>query len=123
MVSGRKKFVRCPRFLIPKKISRPAQRRPRADAQRNRGRVLEVAKEAFARSGEGTSLDDIAQQAGVVAATLHRHFPMRDALLEAVYRTEVERLAPVPDTISEGCTEAVTELVVKRQLRSNTRRN
>jgi AcrR family transcriptional regulator len=63
------------------------------DAQRNRERILEVAKDAFARSGAGTSLDDIAKQAGVGAGTLYRHFPTRDALLEAVYRTEVEKLA------------------------------
>jgi AcrR family transcriptional regulator len=63
------------------------------DAQRNRERILEVAKEAFARSGASTSLDDIAQHAGVGAGTLYRHFPTRDALLEAVYRTEVEKLA------------------------------
>ena len=63
------------------------------DAQRNRERILKVAKDAFARSGAGTSLDDIAKQAGVGAGTLYRHFPTRDALLEAVYRTEVEKLA------------------------------
>ena len=78
---------------MPKKRSQPAQRKPRMDAQRNRVRILEVAKEAFARSGAGTSLDDIAKQAGVGAGTLYRHFPTRDALLEAVYRTEVEKLA------------------------------
>jgi AcrR family transcriptional regulator len=78
---------------MPKKRSQPAQRKPRMDAQRNRERILEVAKDAFARSGAGTSLDDIAKQAGVGAGTLYRHFPTRDALLEAVYRTEVEKLA------------------------------
>ena len=78
---------------MPKKRSQPAQRKPRMDAQRNRERILEVAKDAFARSGAGTSLDDIAKQAGVGTGTLYRHFPTRDALLEAVYRTEVEKLA------------------------------
>jgi len=78
---------------MPKKRSQPAQRKPRMDAQRNRERILEVAKDAFARSGASTSLDDIAKQAGVGAGTLYRHFPTRDALLEAVYRTEVEKLA------------------------------
>ena len=68
-------------------------RKPRMDAQLNRERILEVAKEAFARSGASTSLDDIAKQAGVGAGTLYRHFPTRDTLLEAVYRTEVEKLA------------------------------
>ena len=78
---------------MPRKRSQPAQRKPRMDPQRNRERILEVAKDAFARSGAGTSLDDIAKQAGVGAGTLYRHFPTRDALLEAVYRTEVEKLA------------------------------
>ena len=52
-----------------------------------------MANEAFAQSGANASLDDIAKQAGVGAGTLYRHFPTRDALLEAVYRTEVESLA------------------------------
>jgi len=63
------------------------------DARRNRERILEVAKDAFARSGASTHLDDIAKQAGVGAGTLYRHFPTRDALVEAVYHTEVEKLA------------------------------
>jgi len=70
-----------------------APRRPRADAQQNRVRLLDVAKEAFTRSGANASLDDIAKEAGVGAGTLYRHFPTRDALIEAVYRTEVERAA------------------------------
>ena len=67
--------------------------KPRRDAQRNRGRILEVAKEAFTRSGANTSLDDIAKKAGVGPGTLYRHFPTREALLEAVYRSEMEKLA------------------------------
>src|SRR6516162_6476869 len=78
---------------MPAKPSPSAQRKPRADAQRNRERILEVAKEAFTRSGANTSLDEIAKEAGVGPGTLYRHFPTRDALLEAVYRTEVEKLA------------------------------
>jgi len=70
-----------------------APRKPRADAQQNRERILEVAKEAFTRSGANASLDDIAKEAEVGAGTLYRHFPTRDALIEAVYRTEVEKLA------------------------------
>jgi AcrR family transcriptional regulator len=54
---------------------------------------LEVAKEAFRRFGADTSLDDIAKQAGVGAGILYRPFPTRDALIEAVYRREVEKLA------------------------------
>jgi AcrR family transcriptional regulator len=75
------------------KRSQQVRRKPRADATQNRERILEAAKQAFARSGANASLDDIAKQAGVGAGTLYRHFPTRDALLEAVYRTEVERLA------------------------------
>jgi AcrR family transcriptional regulator len=78
---------------MTKKRSPSARRKPRADAQRNRERILEVAKAAFTRSGANTSLDDIAKRAGVGPGTLYRHFPTRDALLEAVYRTEVEKLA------------------------------
>ena len=65
----------------------------RVDAQRNRDRILEAAKEAFTRSGADTSLDDIAKQAGVGPGTLYRHFPTREELLVAVYRTEMEKLA------------------------------
>jgi AcrR family transcriptional regulator len=75
------------------KRSQSSPRRPRTDAQRNRERILEVAKEAFTRSGANARLDDIAKDAGVGAGTLYRHFPTRDALIEAVYRTEVEKLA------------------------------
>jgi AcrR family transcriptional regulator len=83
---------------MPEKPSQPARRKIRTDAQRNRERILEVAKEAFTRSGASTSLDDVAKQAGVGAGTLYRHFPTRDALLEAVYRTEVEKLAAAERT-------------------------
>ncbi len=76
-----------------KKRSQPAQRKPRTDALRNRERILEVAKGAFTRHGADASLDDIARHAGVGAGTLYRHFPTRDALIEAVYRSEVEKLA------------------------------
>jgi AcrR family transcriptional regulator len=78
---------------MAKTRSKPTQRRPRTDAQRNRERILEVAKEAFTRFGANASLDDIARQAGVGAGTLYRHFPTRDALIEAVYRSEVEKMA------------------------------
>ena len=73
--------------------SQAAQRKPRADAQRNRQRILEVAKLAFTRSGANASLDDIAQEAGVGPGTLYRHFPTREELLQAVYRSEMEKVA------------------------------
>jgi AcrR family transcriptional regulator len=70
----------------------PAVRKPRADAQRNRERILEVARLAFTRHGAEATLDDIARQAGIGPGTLYRHFPTRDALIEAVYRSDVEKL-------------------------------
>jgi AcrR family transcriptional regulator len=80
---------------MPKRNISPVQpaRKPRADAVRNRERILEVAREVFRRDGAAASLDDIARRSGVGNATLYRHFPTRDDLLEAVYRSEVEKLA------------------------------
>lgn len=78
---------------MTKKRTKAAARKPRADAQRNRERILEIAKQAFTQEGANVSLDEVAKQAGVGAGTLYRHFPTRDALLEAVYRSEVEKLA------------------------------
>jgi AcrR family transcriptional regulator len=86
---------------MAKKPSQPAVRKPRTDAQRNRERILEVAKEAFTLSGANASLDDIAKQAGVGPGTLYRHFPTREELIEAVYRTEVEKLAAAEQTFAE----------------------
>jgi len=86
---------------MPPKSTKPALRKPRVDAERNRVRILEVAKEAFTRSGANASLDDIAKQAHVGPGTLYRHFPSRDALLEAVYRIEVEKLAAAQRELAE----------------------
>ena len=79
---------------MPQKRATPpsATRKPRADAQRNRERILEVARHAFTRHGAEATLDDIARRAGIGPGTLYRHFPTRDALIEAVYRGEVEKL-------------------------------
>lgn len=68
-------------------------RKPRADAQRNRERLIEAAKAAFADKGPDASLEEIARRAGVGIGTLYRHFPTRDAILEAVYRREFDQLA------------------------------
>jgi AcrR family transcriptional regulator len=87
--------------MARKQLRPAAVRKPRTDAQRNRQRILDVAKEAFTRSGANTSLDDIAKQAGVGPGTLYRHFPARDALLEAVYRSEVEKLAAAEKQFAE----------------------
>ena len=64
----------------------------RADARRNYDKVLAAAREAFAEGGESTSLEEIARRAGVGIGTLYRHFPSRQALLEALYVDEVEEV-------------------------------
>jgi AcrR family transcriptional regulator len=64
----------------------------RADAQRNRARLLVAATESFAEEGQDVALEEIAGRAGVGIGTLYRHFPNRDALVEAAYRHEVEAL-------------------------------
>src|SRR4030081_117731 len=87
---------------MPTRTQKIAARKPRTDAQRNSERILEVAKEAFTRSSANASLDDIAKEAGVGAGTLYRPFPPRDALIEAVYRTEVEKLAAAEKKFSES---------------------
>jgi AcrR family transcriptional regulator len=86
-------YLRLQLSCMPTKNQRILPRKPRTDAQLNRERILEVAKEAFTRIGANASLDDIANRAKVGPGTLYRHFPTRDALIEAVYRTEVEKLA------------------------------
>jgi AcrR family transcriptional regulator len=64
----------------------------RADARRNYDKVVVAAREAFTEGGAETSLEEIARRAGVGIGTLYRNFPNRQALLEAVYVKEVERL-------------------------------
>ena len=86
---------------MPSKRLKSATRKPRADAQRNRERILAVAKAAFARMGADATLDDIAKQSGVGPGTLYRHFPTREALLEAVYRAEVEKLAAAEQELAQ----------------------
>ena len=76
-------------------------RKPRADAQRNRERILEVAKQEFTRSGANASLEEIAKKAGVGPGTLYRHFPTREELLVAVYRSEMEKLAAAERTFAD----------------------
>ena len=77
-------------------------RKPRADAQRNCDRILEVVKQEFTRVGANASLEDIAKKAGVGPATLHRHSPTREDLLVAVYRSEVEKLAAAERTLADS---------------------
>ncbi|MCW2571573.1 MAG: TetR/AcrR family transcriptional regulator [Frankiales bacterium] len=74
-------------------------RAQRADACRNHDRLLEVASEAFATWGVEASLEKIAKSAGVGIGTLYRHFPTRDALVEAVYRHNVDLLCAGADEL------------------------
>jgi AcrR family transcriptional regulator len=76
-----------------KKPSPSPARKVRADAQRNREHILDIAKQVFTREGAVANFDDIARKAGIGSGTLYRHFANRDALIEAVYRSEVEKLA------------------------------
>jgi AcrR family transcriptional regulator len=73
-------------------VARKTVRKPRADAQRNRERILEVARQTFTRRGAEASMDEIAKLAKIGPGTLYRHFPSRDDLLAAVYISEVEKL-------------------------------
>jgi AcrR family transcriptional regulator len=74
----------------------------RADARRNYEKVIAAAREAFAEGGEATSLEEIARRAGVGIGTLYRHFPSRQALLEAVYVTEVEEVTRSAERLDGG---------------------
>lgn len=89
-------------FLMATKAHEFTDRKPRADAQRNRQRILEVAKQEFTRSGANASLEDIAKKAGVGPGTLYRHFPTREELLVAVYRSEMEKLAAAERTLADS---------------------
>jgi AcrR family transcriptional regulator len=86
---------------MAQKNAQQIERKPRADALQNRKRILEVAKKAFKKSGGNASLDDIAKQAGVGPGTLYRHFPTREDLLLAVFRTEAEELAAAGQKFAE----------------------
>jgi AcrR family transcriptional regulator len=74
-------------------------RKPRADAVRNRERVLVAAKEVFSKGGADASLETVAQRAGVGIGTLYRHFPTREALYEAVYQHEVRQLVELAEQL------------------------
>jgi AcrR family transcriptional regulator len=76
-------------------------RKPRADAARNRERVLEAAKVVFSAGGPEASLEAVARTAGVGIGTLYRHFPTREALFEAVYRREVQQLADLAEKLKQ----------------------
>lgn len=88
----------------------------RADAQRNRARVLESAKTVFSAGGADASLEAVAQHAGVGIGTLYRHFPTREDLFVAVYRNEVEQLSALAQRLAQ---EAATTEALRQWLRAS----
>jgi AcrR family transcriptional regulator len=84
--------------------AQPGEQRPlRADAQRNYQRLVSAASAAFTEHGaDDASLEEIARRAGVGIGTLYRHFPNRQALLEAVYRDQVDVLSDRAERLSES---------------------
>src|SRR6202171_4474938 len=104
------------RLDVGMRQSTESTRKPRADAVRNRERVLEAAKAVFSAGGAEASLEAVARAADVGIGTLYRHFPTREALFEAVYRREVEQLSELADEVKNepGPVEAL-----RRWLRSN----
>ena len=106
-------------------------RSPRVDAQRNRERLLTTALKLFTSSKEDVTLSAVAERAGVGIGTLYRHFPTRDALVEAVYRHEVERLSdaapallkemPAEKALEEWLTRYVGLVAAKRGLKEAVR--
>jgi AcrR family transcriptional regulator len=98
------------------KQSLEAPRKPRADAQRNRERLLKAATAVFSAGGADASLEAVAKRAGVGIGTLYRHFPTREALFEAVYRHEVDQLSELAEQLKD---EADPVEALHRWLRSN----
>lgn len=97
---------------MPKERPQPplAQAPLRADARRNRDKLIEVAALAFAEQGAAAPLEDIARRAGVGIGTLYRHFPTREYLVESAYRRELELLATAAtDLIAEKDSAAALE--------------
>src|SRR3954466_15106316 len=87
----------------------------RADAQRNREKLLAAATEAFAEDGEGVALEAVAARAGVGIGTLYRHFPSRDALVVAAYQHEVDSLcAAAADLASSWPADAALQAWAER---------
>jgi AcrR family transcriptional regulator len=86
---------------VKRKSTAPA-RKPRADSARNRQLLIDTAKQGFSEVGLNLSLEEIARRAGVGIGTLYRHFPSREAVVEAVYRREVEQLAEAVPQLLEA---------------------
>ncbi|MGW7065017.1 TetR/AcrR family transcriptional regulator [Streptomyces sp. NPDC054904] len=87
---------------MPKDATNPPRRPMRADARRNVDKIVAAAGALIAEHGADASLEEVARRAGVGSATLHRHFPSRQALLEAVFKDRVAALcAKAEDLLAE----------------------
>ena len=97
--------------LEKKTLDKRVARKPRADALRNRDRLLDAARTVFSAGGPEASLESVARTAGVGIGTLYRHFPTREALFEAVYRHEVQQLADLAERLKKEArpTEALRQ--------------
>lgn len=93
-------------------------RRPRADALRNRERLIEAATQVFGAGAPQASLEAVAREAGVGIGTLYRHFPTRQALFEAVYRREVDQLGDLAERLAQ---EAAPVEALRQWLHANVR--
>jgi AcrR family transcriptional regulator len=93
-------------------------RKPRADAARNRERLLETAADIFGAGGPDASLEAVAKRAGLGIGTLYRHFPTREALFEAVYRREVDQLSDLAERLAY---EVEPVEALRRWLHANVR--
>jgi len=89
---------------VQQEIRRGQVRQPRSDGERNRSTLIDAAKRRFAEQGASVALEQIARDAGVGIGTLYRHFPTRDALVEAVYRQEVDALVNAASELAENAT-------------------
>ena len=103
--------------VMPGNASNPA-RKPRADAVRNRERLLETAADIFSAGGPDASLEAVAKRAGVGIGTLYRHFPTREVLFEAVYRREVDQLSDLAERLAD---EVDPVEALRRWLHANVR--
>ncbi|WP_067679530.1 TetR/AcrR family transcriptional regulator [Nocardia miyunensis] len=90
------------RIPIEASTARGSARQLRADARRNRERVLRTAQQLFAQEGLGVSLDEIARRAGVGPGTVHRHFPTKEALYLAVSIDQLEQLVAQATVLVAG---------------------
>jgi AcrR family transcriptional regulator len=88
-------------YMSPDLVAGPP-RKPRADAERNRQRLLEAARTAFNAQGTSVSLEEVARSAEVGIGTLYRHFPTRDVLIAEVYRSEAEKLAAAARQLADS---------------------